>query len=479
MDFSFPHRLALVAIIRNEASYIKEWIDYHMLLGVSKFYIYDNESTDNIKEVLSPYIESSLAEYVWFPGNGMQPVAYNDAVKRHRFDCEYMGFIDIDEFILPLTGENLLDIIDDIMATSPQAGGVSINWKSFGSSGHKKRPAGGVLENFTQRAPNGYAWSELPWKWDAHVKTIANPRCLKQCKVHNHDYFFGKYSFDENGNPVIEDDNFVEKIHRIRINHYFTKSLEEWNIKRERGNVGNSNWGALRPSEEFIWRDRNDVYDDAIIRYRERLRQRGLPTLSAPPSIDSRTLMQNLLDEFAQNTPQDWQGQLEKLMCYWALCRKRKKDNPSSLIDELFEQTIIAAMCNSMGAGAVAAYQVELIMSEWKNLFGECNSIKKNFFNICIEMIQTIIKNAQNAAPPHYKPLRRSFRRICGRFCCGSLKKKTDFRDFVATKEYLSNGAMRRRTHSTKTPARFLRTGVLLCSYCGKIAPAITRCEQL
>lgn len=39
----FTDKFAIVAIAKNEGKYIKEWIDYHSLIGVTKFYIYDND----------------------------------------------------------------------------------------------------------------------------------------------------------------------------------------------------------------------------------------------------------------------------------------------------------------------------------------------------------------------------------------------------------------------------------------------------
>ena len=38
--------LAIVTIMKNEAPYVKEWLDYHMLVGVKKFYIYDELVAD-------------------------------------------------------------------------------------------------------------------------------------------------------------------------------------------------------------------------------------------------------------------------------------------------------------------------------------------------------------------------------------------------------------------------------------------------
>jgi hypothetical protein len=56
----FQYSLTLVTIARNEAEYIVEWIEYRLYLGVEKIYIYDNESSDHLKEVIASYIDEGL-----------------------------------------------------------------------------------------------------------------------------------------------------------------------------------------------------------------------------------------------------------------------------------------------------------------------------------------------------------------------------------------------------------------------------------
>ena len=101
----FLHDLSIVAIMKCEAPYLKEWLDYHLLAGVDHFYLYDNDSTDNQAEVAAPYVEAGLVDYFKMPGRSMQFAAYNDAIKRFKFHSRYMAFIDGDEFVYPkLTG---------------------------------------------------------------------------------------------------------------------------------------------------------------------------------------------------------------------------------------------------------------------------------------------------------------------------------------------------------------------------------------
>ena len=97
----FLHDLSVVSILKNEGHYLKEWLDYHIVAGVEHFYLYDNESPDNQAEVAKPYVAAGLVDYIPAPGKFMQCAAYNDAVKRFKFQSRYMAFIDGDEFIYP------------------------------------------------------------------------------------------------------------------------------------------------------------------------------------------------------------------------------------------------------------------------------------------------------------------------------------------------------------------------------------------
>src|SRR5947209_4668609 len=39
--------LAICAIFKDEAPYLAEWVTFHRLMGVDRFYLYDNRSTDS------------------------------------------------------------------------------------------------------------------------------------------------------------------------------------------------------------------------------------------------------------------------------------------------------------------------------------------------------------------------------------------------------------------------------------------------
>ncbi|HIQ89627.1 TPA: glycosyltransferase family 2 protein [Candidatus Galligastranaerophilus faecipullorum] len=50
--------MSIAAILKNEAVYIKERIEFHRLVGAGRFYLYDNDSTDNVQDIPAPDINN-------------------------------------------------------------------------------------------------------------------------------------------------------------------------------------------------------------------------------------------------------------------------------------------------------------------------------------------------------------------------------------------------------------------------------------
>ena len=133
----FQHNLSIVAILKNEGHYLKEWLDYHLLAGVDHFYLYDNDSSDNQLEVAKPYIATGLVDYFSISGKAMQYLAYTDAIRKFRFFTRYMAFIDGDEFIFPKNSKGtggISEIVDEAFSLNSRAAGLGANLR-FGRTG--------------------------------------------------------------------------------------------------------------------------------------------------------------------------------------------------------------------------------------------------------------------------------------------------------------------------------------------------------
>ena len=259
----FPYDLAVVAILKCEAPYLKEWLDYHLLAGVDHFYLYDNDSPDNQAEVAAPYVEAGLIDYIHAPGNAMQLIVYNDAVKRFKFQCRYMAFIDGDEFILPKSNRSIVEVVDEILSRDSLAAGLAINWQIYGSNGQETADySRGVLERFTRRAAKD-------WSGNKQVKTIANPRAIDFVGIpHYAIYFEPLTAVNENDAVVPAEFNEPVTAEKIVVNHYHCKSWEEYAQKSRRGYACANTEINQYTREKFNNLDRNDEFDNGILYYR-------------------------------------------------------------------------------------------------------------------------------------------------------------------------------------------------------------------
>ncbi len=261
----YDDNLSFVAIAKNEGPYIKEWIEFHKLVGVTKFYIYDNESTDNLEDVLRDYINSGEVVYKYFPGRAQQLVAYQEAVNNYKNKTKYMGFIDLDEFVMPVEQDSLVYAIDDIMKKDNKIAGVGVNWLVYGSSGLTKKPAGLVIENYKYRSVNDFEVNK-------HIKTICNPRrVIKMLDPHSCEYERDYYCVNENGEKITGPFNYGCDYKKLRINHYFCKSKSEYIKKKDRGLADHAE-NLKRTMTDFYAHDKNDIYDYVMEPYVSKLK---------------------------------------------------------------------------------------------------------------------------------------------------------------------------------------------------------------
>lgn len=239
--------LAVCAIAKDEGDYFREWIEWHRKMGVEKFYIYDNGSSDSTRQVLQPYIESGLVEYIYFPGYRMQLAAYDDCLENHRYDSRWIAFIDIDEFIVPIT-DSSIPVFLKRFENFPV---VEINWLVYGSSGKESKSDDPVMDRFRSHSIGDH-------RLNRHVKSIVNPRRIfNMIGCHEAARINGKGA-DSHGNPISR--SFRDRVPQqdiIRINHYAVKSREEFLEKQNRGRASGKKRNV--PDEYFYEYDLNDI----------------------------------------------------------------------------------------------------------------------------------------------------------------------------------------------------------------------------
>ncbi len=269
---SFLYEFSICAIFRDEAPYLKEWIEFHKIMGTDHFYLFNNDSSDHYMEVLQPYIASEEVELIDWPSppdedwTPYQEKAYQLCLEASRHITRWLAFLDLDEFLVPLQDCTVLDFLHQ----HEDAGVILAYWRTFGTSFIPKIPADTLLTECLIRTHPPLAKGEM-----CYGKPIVKPHRISYINIHS-----GRSDSHETyyAHPGYADDWNREKIHatqpELRINHYWTRDEKFLlSVKRER----------RERYERRPWNDKkiqalrqayNEEEDRAIWRWIPELRQR-------------------------------------------------------------------------------------------------------------------------------------------------------------------------------------------------------------
>ena len=227
--------LSLCLICKDENDYLPEWLDYHILMGVDRFYIYDNESQFSLRENLKEYIERGWVVVVDISGKAMQLYAYDHCLQTFGHLTFWLGFIDTDEFLVPKTTLDLKEFLKGYEAYA----GLAVSSLFFGSSDHKTRPSVGQISAYTRRTHGIFKENEL-------VKSIVQPG-LTLMPNSPHDFTFKENVWCVNERFLrLDGQRFPNSTELIQLNHYYCRSENEIDQKLHRGNGGNFDWARRR-----------------------------------------------------------------------------------------------------------------------------------------------------------------------------------------------------------------------------------------
>lgn len=236
----YQYELSVCMIFRDEAPYLKEWIEFYRLLGVQHFYLCNHSSTDDFREVLEPYIKEGIVELrernddhsdpsLYFFLEAHQNAYFSEILQKARGESKWVAFLDSDEFLYPTQKNSLIEVLKDY----EEFGGVTANWQMFGTSHVAKLdPKKLMIEQLVDCAPSD-ALVNL------HVKSIVRPeraidfrRCAYYA-IYEPGFFqvnTNKEQFEGPFSPYV-------LVDQLRINHYWTRDeYYLWNFKIPRRN---------------------------------------------------------------------------------------------------------------------------------------------------------------------------------------------------------------------------------------------------
>ncbi len=219
------YNLSVCSIFKEESKYIKEWIEYHKLIGVEHFYLYTTKNSDEVFDQLEPYIYSGLIELIIWPEVSSyfneknydwplisQVTAYENAKLQATDETKWLAFLDINEFILPVNQETIGEILEKYDDYSE----ITLFTDSYNSSQtHCYSPKKLIIESIFMTA----AMQKNPYK--EVKKTIFKP---DQCKAFLWPPF--RYKFKKRAKKI----SLSKK--EMHINSYENRDGNHFNFKR-------------------------------------------------------------------------------------------------------------------------------------------------------------------------------------------------------------------------------------------------------
>jgi len=189
-------------MLKNKRQWLREWLEFYLMMGAEHFIIYDNGSTDLPLEVLQIYIDQGLVTYLpWPPRRNPSPprkfdtaldnwqyswfkdalatclsddrithqqipcqlAAFSDAIRRTKGGVSrWIANLDVDEYMFPRPSSEFKSLAEILLRNHADTDHIKVYGSPFGTGGHihdvPRRNPGDPLralmtESYTFRAP--------------------------------------------------------------------------------------------------------------------------------------------------------------------------------------------------------------------------------------------------------------------------------------------------------------------------------------
>ena len=244
------HKMCLCTMLHNQARFMKEWVMYHAKIGVQRWFIYDNNSDDDIDKVIK-FLQSAgynITRHLW-PWVKTQEAGFAHCALQARSSCEWVGFIDIDEFFNVRIVGGLHQVIRR-HARSDNVGEIRTRCYSFGPSGLKEVPYEGMVVGYTCRLVAS----------ERH-KSIVRPEALNQSLINVVHHFHLRTPFVavdvEKGVMVINHYKYqVWKVFKEKFYRRVATYVADWQEKQNVGSKDRVPGLGTRAVEPADWSNR-------------------------------------------------------------------------------------------------------------------------------------------------------------------------------------------------------------------------------
>lgn len=258
-----PNDIVVCAIAKNENDYVEEWVKWYFGLGFDKIFIYDDNADRNSLPSI-PYIKEMVnAGKIGIEYCGSEKIGFKQMKKYEKFyknnKFAWCAFFDLDEFLVLKQHNNIRDYLNSPMFKNFNT--ILVCWEFYGDNEKLYKEPGNVMDRFPESSKIGSNNSK-----SMVVKTITRGG-YKNCKFsHPHTIKYDGVSYcNERGDRIKYGSTTNKTYEYAKLNHYFTKSTEEFVNKVKRGRAAGQRYGMKRKINDYYMINVKTTEKDKIL----------------------------------------------------------------------------------------------------------------------------------------------------------------------------------------------------------------------
>lgn len=249
----YKYKLSVCLCIKNEARYILDFIEHYIKQGVEHFYIINNDSIDNLEEILKNSSYNSLITLIrddmsidinnaYSSTNGLIAIYNNNLYEIVKNETEWGIVVDIDEFMYGKNGFNIKTFLENV---DDSVGCIYVIWNIMTSltvknesdnlfsiqSNNFKRLNYDMISNLSYNIKNANDFGKSIFRTSMLNGLIGLHKShITTGKIINN-YGENKNSWYDNGNNINYSENNFKNIN-ISLNHYVIRDYNDY-IKKK------------------------------------------------------------------------------------------------------------------------------------------------------------------------------------------------------------------------------------------------------
>lgn len=260
--------VCVLAVFKNEASFLPEWIDHYLNRNVDHIYLLNDRSTDNSLDVIPKSDKITILhtndEDAEYDKHWRQEYLYNKYYHYIIQECKWLGVFDLDEFCYSPQEIDFKKLLFYFDKTNFQE--LIIDWYWFGSNGYEDQPEQ-IVNSFIKRAslPSKIICRNWPmekgYHWEWCCKSFAKTKSISNISHHYNKFnFYNKNDYKSIGRNKLFCKNLSDD-GIAYINHYIGSKNYYFQNKVIRGSCNNNSYLQKNKAELYREINLNEIID--------------------------------------------------------------------------------------------------------------------------------------------------------------------------------------------------------------------------